>query len=189
MIGSLTGKVTYKKPTSVVIDVGGVGYQVHLLAETLQNTEIGSEIKCLTYLAVRENALDLYGFTNSAELDFFTLLIGISGIGPKSAMAILSLASPDALRQAVAAGDTSYLTKIAGIGRKSADKIVLELKDKIGQAESGDDQIGGSDSEVLDALVAIGFSVKDAREAIKKVSPTDSTNDKIKEAIKILGNQ
>jgi len=189
MIGSLKGTIKYKDARLAIVEVGGVGYQVYFLFETLEKLTSGQEISCLTHLVVRENALDLYGFITKEELDFFLLLLGISGIGPKSALAILSLAGPETLRKAVTAGDTSYLTKVGGIGRKSAEKIIIELKGKL---VSSDGETGNltQESEILEALEAIGFSAKDSREVLKKIpEEITSTNEKIKEAIKILGKK
>lgn len=189
MIGTLTGKITHKNEKFIIVDVGGVGYQVNTVADTVLNTKIGDELYLFTYLAVRENALDLYGFTTKEELDFFHLLIGVSGIGPKSALTILSVAPPPILKQAVGSGDTSYLTKVSGIGRKNAEKIILELKDKLGSLEQ-DDKGVGQDSDIFEALEALGFTSRDAREVLKRIpSEIKNTNERIKEAIKILGQQ
>ncbi|MEX0918908.1 MAG: Holliday junction branch migration protein RuvA [Candidatus Paceibacterota bacterium] len=190
MIGTLRGTIIIKNLRSAIIEVGGVGYQVFLPIETLESLAIGDEIKCHTHLAVRENALELFGFLTEDEYVFFTLLIGVSGIGPKSALAIISLASPETLRQAIRAEDTGYLTKVSGIGRKNAEKIIIELKDKLGQSGSGENGGLRAESDILDSLLAIGFSLADARLAIKKL-PTEieDTNEKIKAAIKILGQK
>lgn len=188
MIGSLKGIVTHKDQKSILLDVNGVGYLIYLPTETLEKSSLGEEKLYLTHLAVRENALDLYGFSTEEELEFFTLLLSISGIGPRSALAILSLAGPETLRKAVLSEDTGYLTKVGGIGRKSAEKIILELKGKLGAIEEKDNL--GQDSEVLEALEAIGFSLRDSREVLKKIPPDiKNTNDRIKEAIKILGQK
>lgn len=188
MIGSLKGTVSIKNDRFVIIDVGGVGYNVFFSTNALTSIKIEDEIKCFTHLSVRENALDLYGFLDQEELNFFILLNGISGIGPKSALAILSLAPPETLRKAVIASDISYLTKVSGIGRKNAEKIILELRDKLGSLDETSKESLGKEGEIIDALQALGFSLKDSREATNKVSDTTkSTNEQIKEAIKILG--
>ncbi len=190
MIGSLKGKITLKHHRSAILEVSGVGYHVYFTEETLDSLPLGAEISCFTYLAVRENALDLFGFLTAEEYDFFYLLIGVSGIGPRSALAILSLASPETLRKAISAGDTSYLTKVSGIGRKNAEKIVLELKDKLGPTNATGAGELKAENDVLDSLVAIGFSLNDAREAVKKIPESiQDTNHRIKEAIKILGQK
>jgi Holliday junction DNA helicase RuvA len=135
---------------------------------------------------VREDALDLFGFLERKELEFFEMLIGVSGIGPRSALAILGIASIETLRKAIGTGDTSYLTKISGIGRKTAEKIVLELRDKIGEEKGGSSLQGELDA--LEALKSLGYSQNEARDALKKVPADTNTNTKIREALKILGS-
>ncbi len=188
MIGQLTGKISHLNKTYAIINVGGVGYKVYFRSEILTSLKENEEIMIWTHLAVREDALDLYGFIDREELDYFHLLIAISGIGPKSALLILSQAPPEILRKAVLSNDNTYLTKVSGIGRKSADKIIIELRDKLGAlALSEANSLEGS-SDVVDALVALGYSLKEARMALQKISPdTQTTDAKIKEALKILG--
>ena len=134
--------------------------------------------------------MELYGFLHYAELEFFELLIGISGIGPRSALGVLALAPVDTLKRAIAAGDTSYLTKVSGIGRKTAEKIVLELKEKLG---FGKMSLGGTedlqhDADVLEALVALGYTATQARDALGKLKPTIQGREaRLKEALKLLG--
>ena len=187
MINQLTGTVAAKRDRYAVIKVSGVGFRLYLLPETL-STLVVSETKLVTfftYLAVREDALDLYGFQTEAELDLFELLISVSGIGPKGALAILSLAPPSTLTRAIAGGDINYLTKISGIGRKRAEKIILELKDKF----SGEVEIPGGatehDSDILDALLSLGYTQKEAREMVQKI-PQDikGREARLKEALK-----
>lgn len=190
MISSLKGTVIFKNPRAATLEVGGLGYQVHFLSETLEALSVGQEVFCFTYLAVRENSLDLYGFLNQEEFDFFILLLGLTGIGPKSALATLSLAPPKTIRQAVISADAGYLAKVSGLGKKSAEKIVLGLKDKLGADEEFQTKNTNEENDILDALLAIGFSSREAREAIKNTS-TDivDINDRIKEAIKILSSK
>lgn len=184
MIGHLTGTIIHSDLKSVLLDVHGVGYKIFTNTAILQG-EAMSPVSFWTYLAVRETALDLYGFSTKAELDFFELLLTISGIGPKSANNILSVASIGSLRQAITTGDTSHLTKVSGIGKKVAEKIVLELKDKMTGLEN---VVGGDISDDVDALLALqslGYSERDAREALKKVTG-ETTKDKIRSALKNL---
>ncbi len=190
MIGHLTGTIIHSDLRSVVLDVGGVGYKIYTnrpaadIAWALPAVTKNKPVSFWTYLAVRENALDLYGFATKDELDFFELLLTISGIGPKSASNILGVASLSNLRQAISSGDTSHLTKISGIGKKVADKIVLELKDKIGVTG---EEIGANLSGDVDALLALqslGYSERDAREALKKSVGT--TEEKVRGALKQL---
>jgi len=190
MIGTLRGTVTQTTDRAVILDVNGVGYLVFASTETLGRLKEGSPAALWTYLAVRENALDLFGFLDRNEKDFFELLLSVPGIGPRSALAILSLAPPEVLRKAILSNNTDYLTKVSGIGRKSAEKIVIELKDKIGKlAEHEHDGLVQA-SDVIDALKALGYPQKDVREAVQKLPPdmTD-TSEQIKEALKILSRQ
>src|SRR3990170_6305111 len=138
MIGTLNGTVRHKDLSKLVVDVSGVGYKVLVTTETALDIATGSPIFLWTHLVVRETSLELFGFLDKETLDAFELLITISGIGPKSALGILNVASPDTLRQAVASEDTSYLTRVSGIGKKNAEKIVLELRNKL--AVSKDDK-------------------------------------------------
>ena len=188
MIASLTGQVTRKDGRGIVLEVGGVGYRLRLIKEHEGELTVGAETSLLTYLAVRENALDLYGFETAETLDYFELLLTVPGIGPKSALTILSLAAPEVLRRAILADDTTYLTRISGIGRKSAEKIIVTLKDKLGALEEGESGLGTQEVEAMEALQSLGYTLAEARSALKKISPelTD-TGDKVKAALKLLG--
>ena len=175
-------------PGFVVLNVAGVGYKVYVPIETAGGASVGDEISLWTHLVVRETALDLYGFEDRESVDFFELLIGVSGIGPKGALGILSIAPVSSLKDAISAGETSYLTKVSGIGKKNAEKIVLELRDKVGLAtSSGEELRAGSDA--IEALMALGYTQKESREALKIV-PDEATNtsDKVTAALKVLGN-
>ena len=191
MIGQLTGKVSFTEGQTVILDVAGVGYRLSVSSETLARLEIGVESVMLwTHLAVRENALDLYGFLDKMELDFFELMISVSGIGPKKALAILSLAPVSVLREAIVGNNASYLTKVSGVGRKNAEKIVLELHDKIGSVGASLEQTETmqADHDVLEAIKALGYSREEARDAVKRVPATvTSVNERIKEALRQMG--
>ncbi len=182
MIGYLRGKIINTDLKSVVLDVSGVGYKIYTNTSSLSTSK---EAEFWTYLAVKENALDLYGFLKKEELDFFELLLSVSGIGPKSAMAILSIASLPNLRKAIATGDTGHLTKVSGIGKKNAEKIVLELKDKIKDL-SGEMHSLSGDIDALEALKSLGYSEQESREALKKVTEIKDTGEKVKKALKLL---
>lgn len=185
MISHLNGKTIYKEEKYLIIEVNNVGYKVFAPLEIIEKGVLDAPISLWTYLAIRENAHDLYGFELKDELDFFELLIGISGIGPKTALGILNVASISALKKAASSGDTSHLTKVSGIGKKNAEKIVLELKGKFEE----DDNLGFKEEvDALEALKSLGYSHKDARDALKNVSSTaTNTSDRIKAALKILG--
>lgn len=192
MISRLTGTVIETTDKYIILDVNGIGYKVFCGIDTLAQISEGAKSSLFTYLAVREDALDLYGFPSSEELHFFELLISVSGIGPKSALGILGVASTETLKKAIATGDTGYLTKVSGIGRKTAEKIVLELRDKL-RAHADTKDTGGSlraESDVIEALKSLGYSVNDARDALKEVSSEIvGTNARIREALKILGTK
>ncbi len=188
MIGSIRGKIILKTEKFLLVETGGIGYKINASVDVLSKVKkTGEEIMLFVHTHVREDAFDLYGFLDRTELEFFEMLLNVSGIGPRSALAILSIASIETLRKAIATSDISYLTKISGIGKKTAEKIVIELRDKVGT------ELEGSSLQVeLDALLALkslGYSQNEAREALKKVSPEANTNDKIREALKILGGK
>lgn len=185
MIGYLRGTIISQDLKSVILDISGVGYKIYTNTAILENLK-QKEVEFWTYLAVRENALDLFGFRTKEELDFFELLISVSGIGPKSAMGILTIATIPNLKHAISTGDISHLIKVSGVGKKNAEKIVVELKDKI-QDLSGDiSHSNSSDVDTLEALKSLGFGEREAREALKKVSDTPDTSEKIKKALKLL---
>jgi Holliday junction DNA helicase RuvA len=189
MIITLTGAATYKGAGYVIISAGPVGYKVFTTAATYQSLVLDKPITLWTHLAVREDSHSLYGFETQEELSFFELLLTVSGIGPKSALAILSMENVDTLRSAVIHNDSTYLTKVSGIGRKNAEKIILELRDKLG-AKEGDTSHMHEHAEVLDALATLGYSAREAREALKQVPPEIvETSEKLKAILKILGSR
>ncbi len=195
MISQLTGLIAEKALAYIVIDVHGVGYKVFVSGNTL-GALVGVKkdvpVTVFTYLAVRETALDLYGFSDVEEKKFFELLLTISGIGPKSAVGILGSASVATIREGVLSEDYEYFSKISGIGKKTAEKIIVGLKDKIGAGEIGGHS-GTTDnshtSTVMDALLSLGYSDKEVRGVMKKIKTEDKSDHQkiIKEALKILG--
>jgi len=194
MIRRITGTVVDTNTTSVVIDVAGVGYLIHT---TVAGTSFPLESKQTfwTYLAVRETALDLYGFTTRDELEIFELLLGLPKVGPKSALQILAQADITLLKEAVAQEDPSYLTKMSGIGKKTAEKIVHELKDVFVERGFSDVANGANaaanwQQETIDALVALGYPQKAAREAVQALPPeiTD-TNTALTTALRNLSSE
>ena len=189
MISRLTGQIIHKDLGFVILETGGVGYKVAVTNETLNEiTKAGGKpVSLWTHQAIREDSSDLYGFPNRDTLEFFELLISISGIGPKTALSVLNASSIENLQMAISSGETSYLTKISGIGRKLADKIVFELKEKIGDGTEISGAMKG-DADVLEALISLGYGERDAREAIKKL-PKDvvGTSNRVKTVLKVLG--
>ncbi len=189
MIRRLSGTIVENTLAHIVLDVAGVGYLVHVSSETARQLSGKTSATVWTYLAVRETSMDLFGFSDADELGLFELLISVSGIGPRSALAILSLASADLLRRAIAQSDLGYLTKVSGIGKKTAEKIILELKDKIGLSGDVGEELHG-DSDVVEVLKSLGYSHNEARDAVKKIpSDVSGTSDRVKEALKVLGGK
>ena len=192
MISMLTGHISHKSSKYIIIDVSGVGYKVFTTTDNILNIGKNSKDKITlwTYLAVRENAMDLYGFSSVSELNFFELLITISGIGPKTALGILNIASIESIEKAVQNNDAVYLTKMSGIGKKVAEKIVMELKDKITISSHNpeNEKIMKNDSDALEALKSLGYRENESREDLKKIAKNNiDTSAKVKEALKILG--
>lgn len=186
MIALITGKVVDGDARSLIVDVGGVGYKIFTTAGMLER-ERGQVATFWTYLAVRDDALDLYGFGEKTEREMFELLLGVSGIGPKTALAILNAANPATIKKAVAGDDPAYLHKVSGISRKHAEKIVLDLKDKFLGLDDVDTPEALEASDALEALTALGYAERDAREALKKV-PADvgDVAERIRAALKML---
>ena len=188
MIGSIKGKIVLKTEKFLILETNGVGYKINVSPDTVSKAKkVGDEMMLWIHTHVREDILDLYGFLDHSELEFFEMLISVSGIGPKGALTILGVASIDTLRKAISTSDISYLTKISGIGKKTAEKIVIELRDKMGEEKKGSSLQGELDA--MEALKSLGYSQNEVREALKKVSPNTDTNTKIREALKILGNK
>jgi holliday junction DNA helicase RuvA len=186
MIAKLSGTVDEIALASLIIDVSGVGYLVHTTGGTLAQVRTDQPVTLFTHHVVRETAADLYGFLSKTELDFFELLLTVSGIGPKSALGILNTASIDTIREGVQTGDAAHLSKVSGIGRKNAEKIVLELKDKIGALEYVAGKPTSGSGDAIEALTALGYSLHEARDAIKHVDKDLTTEEMVKHALKHL---
>lgn len=193
MIGKISGTVAFKGDRFAIIDTGSVGYKIFITLECLRTLPRENEglLSLWIHTVVREDALDLYGFTNRGELDLFERLIGISGVGPKSALSIIGMAPVETLRRAIASGDTTYLTKVSGIGRKTAEKIVLELKETLGYRPGAEGDIATAhEIDTIEALEALGYSAREAREVLGKIAPEiRDTNARLKEALKLLGGR
>lgn len=190
MIAFIEGEVEIVGEKFVIVSAGGVGYKIFISQETSQKIPQKSGIvKLWTYQNVREDALELYGFLSLNELDLFETLIGVSGVGPKTGLAILGVGSTDNLRRAIAAGDSSYLTRVSGIGRKTAERIIVELKDKMaGLGVTINAPEFKEELDALDALAALGYSQREAREALARLpKEITGTENKIKEVLKKLG--
>lgn len=161
MIRQIRGEVLTTEPGGVVIDIAGFGIFVHLPATTLLTP--GEVVTLTTYLAVKQDGMDLYGFTSLADRKFFELLLTVSGVGPKTALSIFSKASRESLEGAIASRDISYLTRVVGLGKKAAEKLAVELADKLEAVGRAPD---GEDAEVFDTLIALGYTEREARTAL-----------------------
>ncbi len=188
MITHVTGTIIDKEERCLVIEVNGLGYKVFVTSVTAETLHEGAQTSLWTHLAVREDSQTLYGFPTKDELNFFELLVSsVSGVGPKTALGILNVSSVSNIRKAVSTGDTSHLTKVSGIGKKMAEKIVHELKGKF-EAESGDAISLRDEVDALEALKALGYKHNDAREALKEIDPAiTDTGERVKKALKMLG--
>jgi Holliday junction DNA helicase RuvA len=190
MIGILTGTIAYRDDPSIIIDVNGVGYKVLVPTTVLaQLTGLGGHIKVYTHTHVREDLLELYGFTSPEDLRLFEYLIGVSGVGCKTALGIFSVGSPKAIMQAIAGGDVAFFTAVPRLGKKNAQKIIIELKTKIGDSTDLDlSQDMSENNEVTAALKAFGFTGSEAQNAIRALKGEGKTiQEKIKLALKYLG--
>jgi Holliday junction DNA helicase RuvA len=190
MIATLSGKVQARSDDALVVNVGGVGFRVRVSTGTLASLgAVGRQIELFTHLRVREDELTLYGFATSDELALFETLMTVSGIGPKVAMGIVSNAAPDTLRLAISRGDLDVLTALPGLGKKTAQRLVLELKGKIDVAALGEvAELAPVDEEVMNALVNLGYSAAEATRAARSVPATAKTiEDRIRIALQYLG--
>ena len=189
MIGKLTGTLLEKNPPEVLIDCGGVGYEVQVPMSTFYNLpSSGSKVSLLTHFVVREDAQLLYGFGTARERQTFRELIKITGIGPRMALAVLSGLSIDDLADAVSQQEAGRLVKVPGIGKKTAERLLLELKGKIG-ADTGAQSLfanNNDQNDIQQALMALGYSDKEASAALKKLPPDVGVSEGIKLALKAL---
>src|SRR5919198_4626055 len=185
MISRLRGEVVARSPSGIVVDVAGVGYLVNPTTSALRKADPGGAVVLETYLHVREDVLQLFGFAEVAERELFELLLSVQGVGPKVALAIVSGSSPDELRRAIALEDTARFQAIPGIGKKTAQRVVMELKEKLGGAV----EAAPSDSPkphlvARDALVELGFSVVEAERALAGVDPELPPEERVRQALK-----
>ncbi len=189
MIGYLSGKIISVQEKSIILDVSGVGYKIFVGPTVIQNSNYGDVLSLWIFTAVREDTLDLFGFHSSLEQEVFELLLNVSGIGPKSALGILSVADMGSLIHAIKTENLGYLTQVSGIGKKTAERIVIELKDKVEKiAITTDTQESDHMRDVIDALLAMGYNEKVIREALRvpEVSTLTNTSEIIRESLKFL---
>lgn len=190
MIAFLEGELVAKDGRAAVVKTGGLGFKVLANTSTLRKMpQLGGAVKLWTNLYLREDALELYGFLSREELNFFELLNSVAGIGPKSALAILDIGNVEKIKTAIASGDISLLTRVSGIGKKSAERIVLELRQKIAVGTMSRQALS-ADLDAEEALTSLGYSRTQAKEALEKVSPAVALpEERVKEALKILGRK
>lgn len=185
MISIIIGKIISNNgPEIVVMTSGGVGYKIFVNPAKSDRWSVGAEAQIYSYLAVREDAMDLFGFGAENERQLFLKLLSVSGIGPKSALHVLSLGEVDEINSAIARGDADYMTKVSGIGRKTAERIVVELKSKMVSIGTVLGETSGKMAEVIEGLIALGYSAPDAREAVKDLSEDLPPELIIREALK-----
>ncbi len=190
MIRALRGTLGSIHPNYAIVFVGGVGYQVHASPYTLGKLAGLEEVSLHIHTHVREDQFNLYGFMTEDELSMFELLISVSGIGPKVAIGILAIAEPKTIRTAILHKDPSILTRVSGVGKKTAEKVIVELQNKVSSADVTDQAGALAEQESIEALTALGYSVTEAREALKGVSAdVTSVGERLKLALKSLGKK
>jgi Holliday junction DNA helicase RuvA len=186
VIARLRGVPAGRTPEGLVLDVGGVGYLLHATPSVLRRAEGASELTVETYLHVREDVLQLFGFAERAERELFTLLLGVNGVGPKVALAIVSGSPPAELRRAIALGDAARFQAIPGIGKKTAERIVLELKEKLADEPVPISASAGTAPHLVarDALVELGYSVVEAEQALAATNPDLPPEERVRQALR-----
>ena len=192
MISHIKGVIDEKFGSSVVVDVNGVGYEVMVPTLDFEDARLGEEKKFFTYHAVRENAEELYGFSSLTAKRLFELLISVQGVGPKAGIAILSLSDAEEVRNAIANADAAFVAKASGVGKKSAERVIVDLSDKVGapskygasEIKVGTAVTSREPDEALDALMALGFSLKEASLALEGVDSNLPVEERIKLALK-----
>ncbi len=190
MIAHVFGKVAEKFAGTIVVDVGGVGYEINVSSVDFDQPSLGDEVKFYTYHHVREQAEELFGFSSLAAKKLFELLITVQGVGPKAALAILSLGPSENVRNAIANRDSAFVAGASGVGKKTAERVVVDLADKVGlpthygrKDQPVQTEIDIAD-EALEALMALGYNLADATKALKDVDPKLSTSQRVREALK-----
>jgi holliday junction DNA helicase RuvA len=189
MIGSIRGKVILKDESNLVIEAGGVGYRVLVSEKLYSKTNLNEEISLFIFTHVKEDALDLFGFLELADLKLFKNLISVNGVGPRTAMTIFSFSTRQEIVDAVLKGDVSFFTRIPRLGKKNAQKIIIELKSKFKDDSIFDLNAGEKeeDRDVIDALKTFGFSHKEITEVLKNIDSSLKSDEKIRLALKYLG--
>lgn len=188
MIAHVSGVVAEKFVGSIIVDVNGVGYEVQVSAIDFDSSVLGEQIKLHTYHHIREQAQELFGFSSLAAKKLFELLITVQGVGPKAGLSILSLGDSEQVRNAIANSDSAYITQASGVGKRIAERVVVDLSDKVGLAlqitRSASQVTSSTSDEALEALIALGYTLADAVKALESV-PTDlPTSERVRQALK-----
>lgn len=190
MISYLKGKIIYKSAKFVILENNKIGYKIFISPTILEKIKLDFEKEFFTYLRVREDDLSLYGFEKMEDLEFFELLITVSGVGPKFAQNALASFSVNDLKESISCEDSSLLKKVSGIGTKTAERIIIELKGKLSKFASSGKNRASSMSEEIDALQGLGYSSKEAIDALKSIDKKiKDSSDRIKMALKVLGKK
>ncbi len=188
MIAHISGKIAEKFAGSVIVDVSGVGYEVIVPAGEFERAVLNEQIKFYTYHNITDRSQELFGFSSLAAKKLFELLITVQGVGPRAGIAIMSLGETEEVRNAIACEDAKFIQKAAGVGKKSAERVILDLKDKVGMAISKPDGVGDSvglaSDEALEALIALGFNLNDATKALEQIPRDLPTEERITLALK-----
>jgi len=184
MISRVNGTVVEVEVDRVVVDVGGLGYEILAPAPVLERLKVGEVAQLLTHHHVRENQQELYGFAETEAKDLFEQLLGVSGVGPKSALAIMSLGDQDRLRQAIAGEDAAFIAAASGVGKRSAERVIVELKDKVGEPQGG--PAGRTGDDATAALMALGYNAAQAASALRDLPTEMNLGQKVKAALKKL---
>lgn len=173
MISSVRGTVAEMGQSAVEIDVQGIGYYVHVPASTLSSLRLGENVRLLTQMVVREDSMALYGFRDIEQRELFGCLTGVTGVGPRLALAVLGCLKPEALRRAVSTADVAALTQVPGVGKRGAERMILELKDRLGLADVSGDAGHSKVAEVREALVGLGYAPAELAEVLEDVAAAD----------------
>ena len=190
MIAHVSGVVSEKFNSSVIVDVHGVGYEVAVALGDYEKALLNEPVKFYTYHHIREQSQELFGFTSLAAKKLFEMLITVQGVGPKAALAILSLGESEVVRNAIASGDVTFITKASGVGKRIAERVIVDLTDKVGLAiRTNVDSVGISQDishtdEALEALMALGYNLNDATRALEGVSSDLSTAERVTQALR-----
>lgn len=189
MIAHIFGIVAEKFANAVIVDVHGVGYEISVASGDYETAVLGDEVKFYTYHHIREQSQELFGFSSLAAKKLFELLITVQGVGPKAALSILSLGEAEHVRNAIANADSVYIAKATGVGKKTAESVIVKLSDKVGMPIVYKQEVGvqtelNANDEALEALIALGYTLGDATKALEHVDPKFSTSERVREALR-----